>query len=32
MMKQVKESEKDLEEGRVHEITSSEDLKRLFLD
>jgi PHD/YefM family antitoxin component YafN of YafNO toxin-antitoxin module len=32
LMKQLNESENDLEEGRVHEITSPEDLKRLFLD
>ena len=32
LMKQLKESEKDVEEGRVHEIKSSDDLKRLFSD
>ncbi len=32
LMTQLSESEKDLEEGRVHEIKSSEDLKWLFLD
>jgi PHD/YefM family antitoxin component YafN of YafNO toxin-antitoxin module len=32
LMKQLKESEKDVEEGRVHEIKSPEDLKRLFSD
>ena len=32
LMQQLSESEKDLEEGRVHEIKSPDDLKRLFLD
>ncbi|MBA7541889.1 hypothetical protein ES705_34205 [subsurface metagenome] len=32
LMKQMRESEKDLKEGKVREIKSTEDLGRLFLE
>ncbi|MCK4637254.1 MAG: hypothetical protein KAT49_05185 [Methanomicrobia archaeon] len=31
LVKQIKESERDIEEGRVSEIKTKEDLKELFL-
>lgn len=31
LMKQIRKSEKDLEEGKVSEIESEEDMRRLFL-
>ncbi|MBE0517446.1 MAG: hypothetical protein IBX41_08700 [Methanophagales archaeon] len=32
LMKQIRESEEDIREGRVHEIKSTDDLRRLFLE
>lgn len=32
LMKQISESEKDLKEGRIREIKSTDDLRRLFLE
>jgi len=32
LMKQMRGSEKDLKEGKVREITSTDDLRRLFLE
>jgi hypothetical protein len=32
LMKQIRESEKDLKEGRIREIKSTDDLMGLFLE
>ena len=32
LMKQIRESEKDLKEGRIREIKSTDDLRGLFLE
>jgi hypothetical protein len=32
LMKQIRGSEKDIREGMLHEIKTSDDLRRLFLD
>jgi high-affinity Fe2+/Pb2+ permease len=32
LMKQIRESERDIKEGRIHDIKSTEDLRRLFLE
>lgn len=32
LMKQIRESERDIKEGRIREIKSTDDLRRLFLE
>ena len=32
LMKQIRESERDIKEGKVSEIKSTDDLRRLFLE
>ena len=32
LMKQIRESERDIKEGRIHDIKSTDDLRRLFLE
>ena len=32
LMKQIRESERDIKAGKVSEITSTDDLRRLFLE
>ena len=32
LMKQIRESERDIKKGKVRDITSTDDLRRLFLE